>query len=69
MTRGIRGITPKNPNYLPDGGENPPLEETSDSLPGHTERAASPQSDAGIRAQPVDHKQVATLALTGRRHG
>ncbi|NEO80953.1 hypothetical protein [Moorena sp. SIO4G3] len=50
-------------------GESPTTEETGDSLSGHTERAATPQSEAGNRAQSVDQKQVATLALTGRRQG
>ncbi|NEN96346.1 MAG: hypothetical protein F6K50_12625 [Moorea sp. SIO3I7] len=32
MSKGIREENLKNPNYPADGGENPPLEETSDSL-------------------------------------
>ncbi|EGJ30380.1 MULTISPECIES: hypothetical protein [Moorena] len=45
-------------------GENPILEETSDSLSGHTEQAATSQSEAGTRAES-EVKQISHTAANG----
>lgn len=49
---------------LSDMGENPILEETSDSLPDHAEWAASHRAKL-VTGRNQRLKQVATLAKTG----